>query len=319
MVKSYLVDPVKSRILLIGSINMDLVVNLNRMPTQGETVFGKSYAFIPGGKGANQGVAAARLGADVCFLGKIGDDANGKKMMQVFQDDGIDTSMIEIDKTAHTGLAVIPVEADGQNRIIVISGANMQITKKQIVQALTQTFDMILIGLEVPLEIVYETHKLANAAGIPVVLDAGPAMGIDLKQLNGIHVISPNETECHALTGIAVVDEASAMEAARKIACDCFPQYVVLKLGAMGAYLYAKGKGKLFAAKAVDQMVDTTAAGDCFTAALAIRLLETGDIEAAVDFANQAASICVGRKGAIPSLPFRRELPENGAEPHGKF
>ncbi|MBQ2676796.1 MAG: ribokinase [Clostridia bacterium] len=296
------------RILNVGSINMDMVINVDKMPEAGQTLFGEKYCYIPGGKGANQGVAAARLGAQVTFLGRVGDDDFGRTMIENFKKDNIDTSLITVDKNSSTGVAVIPVESSGQNRIIVISGANMEITESDIDIAFQRDFDAVTIGLEVPLNVVYYTYKKASEKGIPVVLDAGPAMKLDLSPLKGIDVISPNETECLAMTGIEPSSEQAALLAAEKIYSGCNAKNVVIKLGGRGSYLYKNGVGKIIPAVSGVKVKDTTAAGDCFTAALATMLIKTGDIECAIEYATKAAAICISRFGAQPSLPYENEI-----------
>ncbi len=298
----------KVRVLNIGSINIDLRVALEQMPKGGQTTFGDSYEYIPGGKGANQGVAAARLGGDVTFLGRCGDDAFGKQMTENFGAEGINTSFISFDKTAPTGLAVIPVEADGQNRIIVISGANSNVSEDLLPDAFEREYDVILTGLEVPLDTVYKAYALAKEKNVPMVLDCGPAMEFDMSALWGIDVISPNETECLAMTGVKPEDEQSALKAAKIIESKCSPKHVVLKMGGKGAFWYHNGKGELFDAVKGVNVVDTTAAGDCFTAAMAIKWKQTGDMAQAIRYANKAAAICISRVGAQPSLPYENEI-----------
>lgn len=296
------------RILNIGSVNMDICISLDTMPDGGQTCFGDSYAYIPGGKGANQGVAAARLGGMVTFLGRVGRDAFGEQMRENFKGEGMDVSYLLEDEKEPTGIAVIPVEKSGQNRIIVISGANMAIVPSDLDAAFEGQYDVVMTGLEVPLEVVYAAYKKAKEKGIPMVLDCGPAMKFDLEPLSGIDVISPNETECLAMTGILPEDEDACLKAAQKLQELCSPKHTVLKLGGRGAYWYHGGTGKLFPAQSGVDVVDTTAAGDCFTAALAVKWQQTGDMEAAIEYANRAAAICISREGAQPSLPFEREV-----------
>lgn len=296
------------KVLNIGSINMDLCVYLDKMPEGGQTCFGQSYAYIPGGKGANQGVAAARLGAAVTFVGRCGRDALGAQMTENFRREGMDVAHLSVDETEPTGLALIPVEANGQNRIIVVSGANQTLKPAHLDAAFATPHDVVMTGLEVPMETVYAAYQKAKASGTPFVLDCGPAMQFDLAPLQGIDVISPNETECLAMTGIAPDDEAACLLASQKIFAACGAKHVVLKLGGRGAYWYHAGVGVLVPAVAGVSVVDTTAAGDCFTAALAVRWCETGDMESAIAYANRAAAICISRAGAQPSLPYKEEV-----------
>ncbi len=296
------------RLLCVGSVNMDLVITMeHHAPAAGETVFGTNYTHVPGGKGANQAVAAARAGGQVIFLGRIGHDDNGKAIKTSMEVEGIDTHLlVESDKP--TGLAPIMVEPNGQNRIIVISGANMTITPADVVAAFDEAdYDGVLVGLEVPLDVVAATCQEGAKRGVPVILDAGPAMKLDLTPLQGLTVLSPNETEAEAITGIAVDSEAAALKAAQWMDERCHPRYVVIKMGSRGSFVYGQGIAQMvpsFPCKAVD----STAAGDCYTAVLALELIATGDVLGAARTASAAAGISVTRHGAQPSLPTRKEI-----------
>ena len=294
--------------LVVGSINMDLVLPVPRLPQAGESLFGKTYTYVPGGKGANQAVAAARLGAQVSFCGRVGNDDNGRTLVQNLANDGIDTSGIVFDDTTPTGLAVIPVEPNGQNRIIIVPGANLCVTRADLQKAFEREFSVVVAQLEVPLDIVFEAYALARARQIPFVLDAGPAMSIDLSPLTGIEVLSPNETEIFALTGIAADTDEGAVEAAAALARRYETKAVVLKLGGRGALLYQNGCAELIPTFQRIKPVDTTAAGDSFTAALAMRMAQGWTLPDAIRYAHAVGSICVTRKGAQPSLPTAAEV-----------
>lgn len=295
------------RILVIGSINMDLVMNIDKAPEAGETIMGEEYSYIPGGKGANQAVAAARIQGDVTFCGRVGNDANGEILLNNLRENGVNTSFIIKDSDSQTGLAVIPVESNGQNRIMVFPGANSCVTREDVDKALEDSYDAVMLQLEIPLDTVYYAFEKASAKGIPVVLDAGPAMKIDLTRLKGIHVISPNESEAFALTGIKVNSEESALEAAKVLAKATDALYVLIKMGDKGALLYDKGSHEMFPAFKV-KAVDTTAAGDSFTAATTLKMIQYGDIRKALKYANAVGAVCVSRKGAQPSLPTADEV-----------
>lgn len=297
------------RILVIGSINMDLVMNIERSPEAGETVLGEEYSYIPGGKGANQAVAASRINGEVTFCGRVGNDTNGEILLNNMIESGIDTSFIKKDDNYQTGLAVIPVESNGQNRIMVFPGANNHVTREDVDKAMEGSYDAIMMQLEIPLDTVYYAFEKASSKGVPVVLDAGPAMKIDLSKLKGIHVISPNETEAFALTGIQVDSEESALEAAKILAEETEAVYVLIKMGERGALLYENGKHEMFPAFKV-KAVDTTAAGDSFTAAMTVKMMQYGDMKRALRYANAVGAICVSRKGAQPSLPTAQEVKE---------
>ena len=297
------------RVLVAGSVNMDLSMRLRRSPEAGETVFGDGYAYIPGGKGANQAVGAARLGAAVTFCGRIGSDPAGEQLRDGLKAEGIDVSFLEADGAAPSGLAVIHVEEGGQNRITVLSGANMRVTPGDAAKALERDYDALIMQLEIPLETVAEACRMAAAKGIPVILDAGPAMRLPPERLRGsIAVISPNETEARAMTGIPVDGDDGALKAAEKIFEDFCPKAVVLKLGKRGALLYAGGKGEFVPAFEGIKAVDTTAAGDAFTAALAIGYACGGGLADAVRYANAAGGLCVSKKGAQPAMPTKDEV-----------
>lgn len=295
------------RILVVGSLNMDLRLSLRRMPQPGETCFGETYTYIPGGKGANQAVAAVRLGAKVTFCGRRGKDAHGVALADALQMENIDLSFLTIDPEHQTGLAVIPVEENGQNRIVVFSGANMQLQPADLYTVFEEKYDAVITQLEIPLETVLALHDLTGEEKIPLILDAGPAMKLPLERLSGIEIISPNETETAALTGISVVDEASALDAARLLYQRACPRYVILKLGGKGALLYGGDTHRFYPAYPV-KAVDTTAAGDAFTAALTARYIETGNIDEAIKYANAAGALAVTRAGAQPSLPTAAQL-----------
>ena len=297
--------PVK--ILVIGSINMDLVMSVERSPEAGETVVGRDYSYIPGGKGANQAVAAAKLGGEVTFCGRVGNDANGEILLTNLQNNNINTAFITRDHGNQTGLAAIPVEADGQNRIIIFAGANGCVSKEDVDKAMEQSYDAVMMQLEIPLDTVTHGFQRAKEKGIPVVLDAGPAMKINLKQFRGIHVISPNESETAALTGIEVNNMDSALKAAKYLSQETEAAYVVIKLGEKGALLYENGNYEILPAYQV-KAVDTTAAGDSFTAALTLKMIEYGDIKKAIKYAHAVGALCVSKKGAQPSLPTSEEV-----------
>jgi len=300
----------KKHILVVGSINMDLVLPVDKMPEGGETLFGKTYSYIPGGKGSNQAVAAARIGAKVSFCGRVGQDVNGETLVKNMENEGIDISFIVPDEAAPTGLAVIPVEANGQNRIIVVSGANMAVCRNDVDKALASGCDAVIMQLEVPLDIIYETLTAAQKKNIPVVLDAGPAMSLPLERLSGIDIISPNESEAFALTGINPDSEETAEAAAACLYKRCCAKYVVLKLGKRGAMIYDGNSAEIIGTFLDVKPVDTTAAGDSFTAAMTLKWLEYGDLRRAVRYAHAVATLCVSREGAQPSLPTDDEVRE---------
>lgn len=297
----------RPRILVVGSINMDLVIRCDKAPAGGETLLGESYTYIPGGKGANTAVAAARLGAEVTFAGKVGRDANGEILKNNLRNEGICTDFLGTDEKSGTGLAPIVVEKNGQNRIIVIAGANMTIEKADIQKAFEREYDAVMMQLEISQDIIIETCRIAKEKGVPVVLDAGPAQPFPLDKLVQLEILSPNETETLSLTGIEIESEADAKHAAEILQMKSNAKIIVIKMGGRGAYLYHNGTGKIYPSKKVE-VVDTTAAGDAFTAALTFRYITTGDIEQAMIYANYVGALAVTKLGAQPSLPTAEEV-----------
>jgi ribokinase len=310
----------KPRILVVGSVNMDLVLEMDRLPQAGESRLGSRYSYVPGGKGANQAVAAARLGAEVTFVGRVGRDAHGATLREHLAREAIRTELLAADEQAQTGFAVIPVEAGGQNRIMVYAGANLSIRAEDVQSAFRQGFDALVVNLEIAPAIVEEACRQASRRGVPVFLDAGPVRELDLGRLAGLFVLSPNETETRAYSGLPCGTDGEAERASRRLAEITGCRFVVLKLGERGAFLYesSSGRGEPVPGFRV-QAVDTTAAGDAFTAGLSTHYLRTGDLGRAARYANAAGALAATRLGAQPSMPGRAEveafLRERGVEP----
>lgn len=301
----------KPSILVVGSINMDLVLETPRIPEGGESLIGSNYQYIPGGKGDNQAVAASRLGADVTFVGKVGEDAQGQKLIEKLTEADIATDYLKVDEDSQTGLAVIMLEENAQNRIIVYPGANMEIEKSELAKAFNRDYDALLLQLEIDDEIVVKACNLAEERDIPVVLDAGPARSFPLEKIQGLEILSPNETEARALTGIKVETRTDALYAAQKLTEKSRARYIVIKMGAKGAFLYdQQSVEKLLHFPGYEvEAVDTTAGGDAFTAAMTLEYLRNGgDIKQAIKFANAAGALTVTKLGAQPSLPSAAEI-----------
>jgi ribokinase len=298
----------KKPILVVGSINMDLVMRTPRVPQPGETMFGDDLRAIPGGKGANQAVAVARLGWPVLIAGRVGRDHFGEIMLSGLESNGVDTTYVERDDTASSGTAFIFVEPSGENTIVVATGANGRFSTRSAEQlsGLLDQIDLVLLQLELPLESMARVIELAQAAGKQIVLDAGPACRRPLPAFFQVDVITPNESETEALTGLAIRDQDSALQAALAL-LERGPGAVVLKLGAKGALVASREKTLIIPAIPV-QAVDTTAAGDAFSAALAVSLAEGKNLEEAVRLANAAGALAVTKVGAQPSMPTRAEL-----------
>lgn len=296
------------RILTVSSANMDFVLDTPRIPEGGESIVcSGGYKYIPGGKGANSAVAVARLGGSSVFCACVGRDSNGSALLELYNNEGIDTRFLYRASDAPTGLAVIMVEGNGQNRIMIYPGANTKITKEAIDSAISESRpDALFMQFETTPSTVIYAANAAKAAGIPVVIDAGPAdPDFPLDMLPEIEIFSPNETETEIFTGIKPTDEASCAEAVKKLAEHVNAKHFCIKLGDKGCYVDG-----VIVPPYKTEAVDTTAAGDTFTAALTLEYLKDGDILRAARFANAAASIVVSRSGASSSIPGRAEVEE---------
>lgn len=296
------------RIVVVGSTNTDMVVKAARIPAPGETILGGRFLMNPGGKGANQAVAAARLGAEVVFIAKVGDDLFGREAKALFAKENICTDYVLTDPSEPSGVALIMVDAKGENCIAVASGANGTLMPEDIegLEGVIAQSDMLLMQLETPLETVRYAADVAVNLGVPVILNPAPACELPSDLYDCLEVITPNESEAELLTNIKVTDEASA-EAAARVLCDKGVRQVVITMGAKGAYVFDGEDGVMVPAFKVEA-VDTTAAGDVFNGALAVALTEELELEEAVRFASKAASISVTRMGAQASAPRREEL-----------
>jgi ribokinase len=297
-------------IVVVGSINMDLVARVPRLPRPGETVHGSEFMQAPGGKGANQAVAAALLGADVTLFGRVGDDVYGKQLVAALDRPGVRTGQVQTTSSCPSGLALISVEDSGQNAITVIGGANLRLTPDDVRarEAVIRDADALLVQLEVPLETVVAAVEIARQHGVMTILDPAPAPAAQLPdQLYAVDLISPNQSEAEALTGIAVVTIDDAARAAMALHRRGV-RHVVIKLGERGAFA-SKIRGNAIHIPAPQvNVVDTTAAGDAFTAALAVALVEDRSLGDATRFACAAGSLATTRPGAQGAMPTRAEV-----------
>lgn len=294
------------RAAVAGSINMDFILRMSRVPDVGENVMGTDYGYANGGKGANQAVALARLGAKVKMVGKVADDDNGRKLIENLRKNCIDVSGVS-KNGSQTGLAAIILDGEGRNRIVVYEGANAEIEPEEAVGSIGKDIDLLLVQFETNEDAVVSTVNHAIRNGITVVIDCGPAKNFALEKMKGATVISPNESETEALTGIFPKDDQTVMSASKILKERSEARFVVLKLGSRGCSLYDGEKLKFFSAYE-SKVVDTTAAGDCFTAAMALEFVKSGDIEKACIMGNKAGAVAVSRLGAESSMPTVEEL-----------
>ncbi|NNF10639.1 MAG: ribokinase [Acidimicrobiia bacterium] len=287
-------------IVVVGSLNLDTTARVGRLPTPGETVLGTGHSTDTGGKGANQAVAAARLGRRVAMIGRVGDDDNGRRIAEVLNAEGIDVDGVTVDDTAPTGLAFITVDVDGENMIVVSPGANATLTANDLVRSagLIGSASVVLLQLEIPLEVVHHAAGLATGT---VILNPAPAADLPAGLLEDVAVLVPNRTELAALVGSAPA--STIPEVAAQV--DLLPVGAgVVTLGADGALVRSGGTTTHVPAPAV-HAVDATAAGDAFCAALADALSTGADLEQATEWAVRVGAVTATVRGAQASLPTR--------------
>ena len=298
----------KPTLLVVGSLNMDLVVRAPRVPGPGQTLVGHGFQTIPGGKGANQAVASARLGAKTFMIGRAGGDDFGKALLANLKASGVLTDFLRVDSSESSGIAVIIVDDSGENSIVVAPGANGKVTPKDVcaAQAAWDKASHVVMQLEIPLDAVEAALDMAREKGVTSILDAGPAMKVPMSLLRKADLLSPNESETEALLGCKVTDIASAKEAAKRF-LDEGARTIVLKLGDQGCLVATESSLTHIPAYPV-KAIDTTAAGDAFTAALAVSLAEGKALLDAARFANAVGALAVATFGAQPSMPTREKV-----------
>jgi ribokinase len=291
-------------VLVVGSINIDLTIyGPPRAAAYGEVLPCVSYRYAAGGKGANQACALSKLGANCVITGCVGNDADGRKALKIIQENGVDCSYVSETEEAQTGLVTLFTKNDGRYYGYSVLGSNLHINEAIVKRALeAKKYDMVVMQLEMPLETAYRTFEMAREQQIPVMLDPGPAMSISLERFKGVALITPNEAETKALTGIEINNDNDAELAIASLYRQANPKYIILKLGARGVYCFDGKEARHVPAYTV-QALDTTAAGDTFNAALCISLCNGQDLWRAIDFAQAAAALSVTRKGAIDSIP----------------
>ncbi|BCZ44002.1 ribokinase [Clostridium gelidum] len=301
-----------NKVCILGSINMDMVVSVNKMPLVGETIFSDNFKLAHGGKGANQAVASRRLGADVYMISKVGQDAYGLEMVNSLEKENINVNSIFKDDVKPTGTAIITVNNEGNNSIIVVPGANMTLDLKEIdkCKEVIASSDIIVAQFETPIEVIKEAFKIAKENGVVTILNPAPAKEIPKELLKYTDLIVPNETEATTLTGVNVKDLESAKQAAN-IFLNNEVKYVIITLGDKGAAVISKEDGILIPAYKVNA-VDSTAAGDSFIGAISTKLIKSNlninSLVEAVKFGNKVSAIAVQREGAQPSIPFLKEV-----------
>lgn len=297
-----------AHVTVVGSLNMDLVARASRIPQAGETIIGGDFHTLPGGKGANQAVAAARLGAQVSMVGRVGQDAFASPLLDNLSAAGIDHTFVTQDLEAATGVALIVVDDAGQNSIVVASGANMRLLPADVdaAEAMIATADVLLLQLESPLETVTRAAELARAHQVTLILNPAPARSLPASLLSLVDVLIPNESETALLTGMPVSDRSEAAAAALALR-ESGVGTVILTLGERGALLAREEETELFPAFNVTP-VDTTAAGDAFVGGFAVALAEGRPVAEAVRWGNAAGALAATQLGAQPSLPTRQAL-----------
>lgn len=296
------------KIVVVGSTNMDMVIKTKHIPAPGETVLSGAFFMNPGGKGANQAVAIARLGGNVSFISKVGNDVFGKQSTQLFDEEGINAFYVLSDDQLPSGVALITVDETGENSIVVASGANANLLPADLssASAVIKKADFVLMQLEIPMETVTFVADFAHANGTQVILNPAPMNELLPGLLAHIDVLTPNKMEAEMLTGIKVNNIAGAKKAAKAI-FEMGVKNVIITMGGLGALICQEGKVEVVPTSVVEA-VDTTAAGDVFNGALVVALSEGKKLKEAVQFACKVAAISVTRMGAQSSIPYRNEV-----------
>lgn len=298
----------KKKIVVIGSSNTDLVIKTTRIPSPGETVIGGEFLMTAGGKGANQAVAVARLGGDVAFIAKVGHDMFGESALRGYAADGIDTDTITRDGSAPSGVALITVDAHGENCIVVAPGANNTLTTADIDRhrELICGAEYLLMQLEIPMEVVEYAAEMAAAHGVKVILNPAPAASLSHQLMSKLYLITPNLGECQQITGVKI-DHPAEVERAAEVLLEMGANAAIITLGRDGALIRTHTECDLINAEKV-VAIDTTAAGDVFSGALVVALSEGKNLVDAARFASHAAAISVTRMGAQSSIPYRKDF-----------
>ena len=299
-----------NKVVVLGSLNVDRILQMDRVPEPGETLALNNQDMAGGGKGANQAIASARSGAQTSFIGRVGADENGKFMLQQLVNSGVTTDLVAVDEDAGTGQAFVMVEKSGENRILIYGGANAQLSAADVKKAQAQiaAADLMVAQLETPVETTQFAFQMAKELGVKTILNPAPAVAkLPAELLKNTDVITPNETEVEILTGIAVTDEAAMLKAAQRLH-DLGVATVIITLGSKGVFYDDGAQHGIVPAFKV-QAVDTTAAGDTFLGALSSELNpDLSNLKTAIEYGNKASSLAVQKMGAQPSIPTRKDI-----------
>ena len=296
------------KIIVIGSSNVDMVVRTSHLPAPGETILGGEFFMNQGGKRANQAVAIKRLGGNLIFMAKLGNDVLGRQSVGYFKKEGIDTRYIALDEDSASGVALISVDDHAENIIVVASGANILLNEQDVDKMLEEMCegDILLMQLEIPLQTVEYAARKAFGKGVKVVLNPAPARSLPKELFRHLYMVTPNRIEAEMLTGIKIANDADVEKVAEEI-CAMGVKNVIITLGSKGCLIREEGVSYRIDAFKVEP-VDTTAAGDTFNGALCVGLSEGMDLKQAAVMASKASSIAVTRMGAQSSIPYREEL-----------
>ncbi len=295
------------KICVIGSLNMDLVVNVDTMPKKGQTLIGSNFKEVPGGKGANQAVAMARLNGDVSMIGKVGNDGFGKALINALENDKVNTEYIQIEEGS-SGVALISVDKNAENSIVVAPGANFKLTNSDIdknIEAITNS-DIVVLQLETPLETIKYALNVAKKASKYTILNPAPAVILEDELIANVDLLTPNETELEIISGMQINNEEDIKKAAQ-IMIEKGVKELIVTLGSKGS-LYINKEKSIFKKACKVEAIDTTAAGDSYTGALAVALAKGEKVEEAMDFASKVGALTVQREGAQSSLPTLKDV-----------
>ena len=290
------------KICVIGSLNMDLVVNVDEMPKKGQTLIGENFKEVPGGKGANQAVAIAKLGGDVSMIGKVGNDGFGQTLINALKADNVKTDYIQIENCS-SGVAMITVDKNAENSIVVAPGANFRVLREDIdkcIDSIKQS-DIVVVQLETPLDTIKYALQESKQLDKYTILNPAPAVKLEEDIIKNVDLLTPNETELEILSGVKIENEEDIIKAAQVMIQKGVKQLIVT-LGSKGSLYIDKDNVKFKESYKVDA-IDTTATGDSYTGALSVALSQDKDIQEAMDFASKVGALCVMKEGAQTSLP----------------